>query len=146
MVEGGGIVHTQFLADDLVDELQLVVAPFFVGDSSAPALRERRALPVERRGGARRSPRCARSATWCCCATRSRPGSGTHERATVRASRTGPATGLLAQVLLLAVLAATAGLGAAGWLAGVACAAIMAAALARGLARGPASGWGRRPG
>jgi riboflavin-specific deaminase-like protein len=36
MVEGGGIVHTQFLADDLVDELQLVVAPFFVGDSRAP--------------------------------------------------------------------------------------------------------------
>ena len=36
MVEGGGIVHTQFLADDLVDELQLVVAPCFVGDSSAP--------------------------------------------------------------------------------------------------------------
>jgi 5-amino-6-(5-phosphoribosylamino)uracil reductase len=36
MVEGGGIVHTQFLSDDLVDELQLVVAPFFVGDSSAP--------------------------------------------------------------------------------------------------------------
>ncbi len=36
MVEGGGIVHTQFLADDLVDELQLVVAPFFVGDSNAP--------------------------------------------------------------------------------------------------------------
>jgi 5-amino-6-(5-phosphoribosylamino)uracil reductase len=36
MVEGGGIVHTQFLAGDLVDELQLVVAPFFVGDSKAP--------------------------------------------------------------------------------------------------------------
>src|SRR3954451_18656483 len=36
MVEGGGVVHTQFLADDLVDELQLVVAPFFVGDSNAP--------------------------------------------------------------------------------------------------------------
>jgi 5-amino-6-(5-phosphoribosylamino)uracil reductase len=36
MVEGGGVVHTQFLADDLVDELQLVVAPFFVGDASAP--------------------------------------------------------------------------------------------------------------
>jgi riboflavin-specific deaminase-like protein len=35
MVEGGGAVHTQFLADDLVDELQLVVAPFFVGDPSA---------------------------------------------------------------------------------------------------------------
>ena len=50
--------------------------------------------------------------------------------ATLRASRTGPAAGLLAQALLLAVLAATAGLGAAGWLVGVACAAIMAAALA----------------
>src|SRR4051812_26022157 len=36
MVEGGGVVHTQFLADDLADELQLVIAPFFVGDSSAP--------------------------------------------------------------------------------------------------------------
>jgi 5-amino-6-(5-phosphoribosylamino)uracil reductase len=36
MVEGGGKVHTQFLTDDLADELQLVVAPFFVGDSRAP--------------------------------------------------------------------------------------------------------------
>ena len=36
MVEGGGKVHTQFLTDDLVDELQLVVAPVFVGDSQAP--------------------------------------------------------------------------------------------------------------
>jgi 5-amino-6-(5-phosphoribosylamino)uracil reductase len=36
MVEGGGIIHTQFLSGDLVDELQLVVAPFFVGDSRAP--------------------------------------------------------------------------------------------------------------
>jgi 5-amino-6-(5-phosphoribosylamino)uracil reductase len=35
MVEGGGGVHTQFLADDLVDELQLVVAPFFVGEPGA---------------------------------------------------------------------------------------------------------------
>jgi 5-amino-6-(5-phosphoribosylamino)uracil reductase len=35
MVEGGGIVHTQFLTADVVDELQLVVAPFFVGDSRA---------------------------------------------------------------------------------------------------------------
>jgi 5-amino-6-(5-phosphoribosylamino)uracil reductase len=35
MVEGGGTVHTQFLTADLVDELQLVVAPFFVGDSQA---------------------------------------------------------------------------------------------------------------
>jgi riboflavin-specific deaminase-like protein len=35
MVEGGGTVHTQFLTGDLADELQLVVAPFFVGDSRA---------------------------------------------------------------------------------------------------------------
>jgi 5-amino-6-(5-phosphoribosylamino)uracil reductase len=35
MVEGGAAVHTQFLADDLVDELQLVVAPFFVGERGA---------------------------------------------------------------------------------------------------------------
>ena len=36
MVEGGGTVHTQFLTDNLADELQLVVAPFFIGDSRAP--------------------------------------------------------------------------------------------------------------
>jgi 5-amino-6-(5-phosphoribosylamino)uracil reductase len=36
MVEGGGTVHTQFLTGNLADELQLVVAPFFVGDSHAP--------------------------------------------------------------------------------------------------------------
>jgi 5-amino-6-(5-phosphoribosylamino)uracil reductase len=35
MVEGGGSVHTQFLTADLADELHLVVAPFFVGDSRA---------------------------------------------------------------------------------------------------------------
>ncbi|HSS57378.1 MAG TPA: CDP-alcohol phosphatidyltransferase family protein, partial [Solirubrobacteraceae bacterium] len=63
----------------------------------------------------------------------------------MRASQAGPAIGLIAQVLLLAVLAGTAGLGAAGWGVGVGCAAIMAAMLARGLARrrderlGPAS-------
>jgi 5-amino-6-(5-phosphoribosylamino)uracil reductase len=36
MVEGGGKVHTQFLTANLADELQLVVAPVFVGDSRAP--------------------------------------------------------------------------------------------------------------
>ncbi len=36
MVEGGGNVLTQFLAADLVDELHLVVAPFFVGEARAP--------------------------------------------------------------------------------------------------------------
>ena len=35
MVEGGGSVLTQLLSDDLADELQLVVAPLFVGDSRA---------------------------------------------------------------------------------------------------------------
>jgi len=36
MVEGGGAVLTQFLQADLADELQLVIAPFFVGESGAP--------------------------------------------------------------------------------------------------------------
>ena len=35
MVEGGGRVHTQFLTADLADELHLVIAPFFVGNSRA---------------------------------------------------------------------------------------------------------------
>jgi 5-amino-6-(5-phosphoribosylamino)uracil reductase len=38
MVEGGGTVLTQFLTANLVDELHLVVAPLFVGDSRAPRL------------------------------------------------------------------------------------------------------------
>ncbi|WP_295119805.1 dihydrofolate reductase family protein [uncultured Leifsonia sp.] len=36
MVEGGGTTLTEFLAADLVDELHLAVAPFFVGDPDAP--------------------------------------------------------------------------------------------------------------
>ncbi|RKN47858.1 RibD family protein [Micromonospora endolithica] len=36
MVEGGATVHAQFLTAGLVDELHLVVAPFFVGDGRAP--------------------------------------------------------------------------------------------------------------
>ena len=36
MVEGGQSMHTQFLIEDLADELHLVVAPFFVGNSAAP--------------------------------------------------------------------------------------------------------------
>ena len=35
MVEGGGTLLTQFLTADLADELHLVVAPVFVGDSRA---------------------------------------------------------------------------------------------------------------
>lgn len=36
MVEGGSSVLTQYLVGDLVDELQLAVAPIFVGDHRAP--------------------------------------------------------------------------------------------------------------
>lgn len=36
MVEGGASLGGQFLAGGLVDELQLVIAPFFVGDPAAP--------------------------------------------------------------------------------------------------------------
>jgi phosphatidylglycerophosphate synthase len=57
---------------------------------------------------------------------------------TRRASQAGPAVGLIAQVLLLAVLSGTGVLGTAGWIVGIACAVTMATALARGLARGPA--------
>ena len=56
--------------------------------------------------------------------------------ATARASLKAPATGLIAQVLLLDLLAVTAGLSVAGWIVGAACALIMATALARGLGRG----------
>jgi riboflavin-specific deaminase-like protein len=36
MVEGGTALHTMFLTAGLTDELQLVVAPFFVGEAAAP--------------------------------------------------------------------------------------------------------------
>jgi len=58
LVEGGATVHTQFLAARLVDELHLVIAPFFVGDSRArrfvddavfPWTQDRRAALVETR-------------------------------------------------------------------------------------------------
>ncbi|SBT94268.1 diaminohydroxyphosphoribosylaminopyrimidine deaminase [Streptomyces sp. DI166] len=38
MVEGGGTIHTQLLQQGLADELQLVLAPLFVGDPAAPRL------------------------------------------------------------------------------------------------------------
>ncbi|MFE8016397.1 dihydrofolate reductase family protein [Streptomyces antibioticus] len=38
MVEGGGTVHSQLLQQGLADELQLVLAPLFVGDVDAPRL------------------------------------------------------------------------------------------------------------
>lgn len=58
LVEGGATVHSQFLAEDLADELQVAVAPFFVGDSAArrfvddgryPWTADRRARLVETR-------------------------------------------------------------------------------------------------
>ncbi|WP_127476610.1 RibD family protein [Microbacterium sulfonylureivorans] len=45
MVEGGGRLHTQFLREDIADELQLVIAPFFVGESQAPRFVEPGAFP-----------------------------------------------------------------------------------------------------
>ncbi|WP_055494446.1 dihydrofolate reductase family protein [Streptomyces sp. TP-A0356] len=38
MVEGGGQVHTQLLRQGLADELQLAVAPLFVGETDAPRM------------------------------------------------------------------------------------------------------------
>ena len=45
MIEGGGQLHTQFLVEDLADELQLVIAPFFVGESQAPRFVEAGRFP-----------------------------------------------------------------------------------------------------
>ena len=53
----------------------------------------------------------------------------------MRAVHTGPVTGLIAQLVLLAALAGTVGLSGAGWVVGIACGVITNALLARGLAR-----------
>jgi phosphatidylglycerophosphate synthase len=53
----------------------------------------------------------------------------------VQAVRTFLAAGIVAQVAMVAALAATIGLSAAGWVVGIACAAVMNAALARGVRR-----------
>jgi phosphatidylglycerophosphate synthase len=53
----------------------------------------------------------------------------------VPAFRIGPIIGLIVQVILLAALAATVGLGVAGWLVGVGCGIVTCAALTRGLYR-----------
>ncbi|GAB2704210.1 RibD family protein [Kitasatospora kifunensis] len=50
LVEGGGSVHTQFLAEGLADELQLAVAPLLVGQAAAP----RFVNPAEFPGGSTR--------------------------------------------------------------------------------------------
>jgi 5-amino-6-(5-phosphoribosylamino)uracil reductase len=45
MVEGGGRLHTQFLIEGVADELQLVIAPFFVGEARAPRFVEAGSFP-----------------------------------------------------------------------------------------------------
>lgn len=47
MVDGGSTIHTQFLAQDLADELHLAVAPLLVGEADAPRL----LLPATYPGG-----------------------------------------------------------------------------------------------
>jgi 5-amino-6-(5-phosphoribosylamino)uracil reductase len=37
MIEGGGHIHTMFLAADVVDEVHLVIAPFLIGNPAAPS-------------------------------------------------------------------------------------------------------------
>ena len=48
LVEGGQDIHTQFLRAGLADELQVVVAPLFVGDSRAPRVVRDGPLPWNR--------------------------------------------------------------------------------------------------
>jgi 5-amino-6-(5-phosphoribosylamino)uracil reductase len=45
MVEGGSRIHTQFLTAGLADEIQLAVAPFFVGQADAPRFVQPAAFP-----------------------------------------------------------------------------------------------------
>jgi 5-amino-6-(5-phosphoribosylamino)uracil reductase len=59
MVEGGGSVHTQFLAEGLADELQLVVAPLLVGQPDAP----RFVSPADFPGGSTRRLRLLEART-----------------------------------------------------------------------------------
>jgi 5-amino-6-(5-phosphoribosylamino)uracil reductase len=53
MVEGGGTVLTQFLAAGLADELQLVVAPFFVGAATGRRLVDEATFPWQQHRPAR---------------------------------------------------------------------------------------------
>ena len=60
-------MHTQFLTDGLADELQLVVAPFFVGNPEATRFVGAGRFPWSPAAGPGWS-RPGRSATWCCSA------------------------------------------------------------------------------
>ena len=68
MVEGGRRVLTQLLAGGLADELQLVVAPVFVGDARAPRFVDDGPFPCTAPNRAP-WPRSARWGTPPCCAT-----------------------------------------------------------------------------
>jgi phosphatidylglycerophosphate synthase len=60
-------------------------------------------------------------------------GTATEHGRTLRTAQAGPAIGLIAELLLLAALASTVGLGAAGWTAGIASGVLTSAALACGI-------------
>lgn len=45
MVEGGGTIHTQLMAQNLADELHLAVAPLLVGEADAPRFLSPAAYP-----------------------------------------------------------------------------------------------------
>ena len=53
LVEGGGSIHTQFLTEGLADELQLVIAPAFVGDPRAPRFIDDGTFPSRETSGIR---------------------------------------------------------------------------------------------
>jgi 5-amino-6-(5-phosphoribosylamino)uracil reductase len=46
LVEGGAMVHAEFLAARLADELHVVIAPLFVGDPAAPRFAQNGILPL----------------------------------------------------------------------------------------------------
>ena len=60
----------------------------------------------------------------------------------MRTVQTGPVIGLIGQLSVLSVLAATVGLGATGWLAGTACGLVTGAGLSLGLTRSGSGGLG----
>jgi 5-amino-6-(5-phosphoribosylamino)uracil reductase len=48
LIEGGMDVHTQCLEQDLADELQISIAPFFVGESDAPKFVRASSFPYKK--------------------------------------------------------------------------------------------------
>ncbi|MGA8163786.1 MAG: dihydrofolate reductase family protein [Waddliaceae bacterium] len=47
LIEGGSGINSLFLRDDLVDELRLTIAPFFVGDDTAPRFVQSEHFPFD---------------------------------------------------------------------------------------------------